>query len=209
MTQKPVFLEGIFTLRNLRSMGAAAIIEILIAMGIAAVLIWQQIQPVTEPPPVVTPIIDEPMPIPPQPRTVPVPEQPQTPHLSEVPAVPTPIPDPNVQPVQPPSLPPAIQTTQPSGSLLSGFSAIMLKAINDQKVYPKVSLIKGETGVATVSFDYVGGVVSNIHVDRSSGSHELDSAAIQAVQKAVLPPKPAELAGLNHFVFTLVFDLGN
>ena len=41
-----------------------------------------------------------------------------------------------------------------------------------------------------------------------SGSHEPDQATMQAVQRAVLPPKPAELSGLDHFVFTLTFDLG-
>lgn len=209
MTQKPVFSEGLFTLRNIRSVGAAAVIEILIGAGITGVLIWHQVQVIKQPPPVVTPIIDDPVPMPPQPRTVPEPQQPQTPHLSEVPAVPTPVPDPNVQPVRPPSLPPAVQPTQTPGDLLSGFSATMLRAINDEKVYPKVSLLKGEIGVATVSFDYMGGVVSNIHVDRSSGSRELDNAAIQAVQKAVLPPKPAELMGITHFVFQLEFGLDN
>ncbi len=71
-----------------------------------------------------------------------------------------------------------------------------------------MSLLKGETGETVVSFDYMDGVVSNIHVDRSSGSRELDQAAVQAVQKAVLPPKPAELAGVSHFVFHLEFALG-
>jgi len=97
----------------------------------------------------------------------------------------------------------------PSQSLVSAFSAGMLRAINDQKVYPRASLLKGETGRAVISFDYADGVVSGIHVDRSSGSHALDAAAVQAVQKAVLPPKPVELAGLRHFVFTLVFELGD
>jgi TonB family protein len=59
-----------------------------------------------------------------------------------------------------------------------------------------------------VSFDYIDGVVSDIHVDRSSGSHDLDEAAVRAVQRAVLPSEPAELAGLSHFVVHLVFDLG-
>jgi protein TonB len=75
-------------------------------------------------------------------------------------------------------------------------------------VYPKVALLQGTTGETVVSFDYVDGMISNIRVDKSSGSHELDNAAVQAVQKAALPPKPTELASLDHFVFHLVFNVG-
>lgn len=107
MTQKPVFVEGLFTLRNIRSIGAAAVIEMLLAAGIAGILVWQQIQPRIESPPVVHPIIDPApeLPVPVQHYT-PTPEQPQTPHLSEVPAVPTPFPTRATEPVQPPQLPP-------------------------------------------------------------------------------------------------------
>ena len=43
MTQKPVFVEALFTLRNMRSVGAAAVIEVLLGAGIAGVLIWHQL----------------------------------------------------------------------------------------------------------------------------------------------------------------------
>lgn len=206
MTQKSVFLEGVFTLRNLRSMGTAAIIEILLASGIAGILIWQQVRPVSEVPPVVKPIVDLPQQTPPLQHSTPVMQQPQSEPLYQVPSVPARIPSQASEPLQPPSMP--AQPIQPPQDLAAEFSTMMLRAINDQKVYPKVALLKGDTGEAVVSFDYIDGVVSNIHVDQSSGSRELDQAAVQAVQKAVLPPKPAELAGLRHFVFRLAFHLG-
>jgi len=209
VVQKSVFVEGFFTLRNLRSAGTAAVIEVLIAAGIAAVLVWHQLQPVKDipqPPIAVDPVPDLPRPLE---RSTPEPQPPMHQDLSQVPPVDTPIPRPNTLPVQAPLPPQLGQRTQPSGDVASDFTAGMLRAINARKVYPKVSMLKGETGETVVSFDYVGGVVSDVHVDRSSGSRELDQAAIQAVRNAALPPKPAELAGLDHFVFTLVFTLGD
>ena len=207
MTHEPVFMERIFTLRRVRSMGAAALVEILIAFGIAGALIWQRLQPeVTQPPVVISDPFVVPDPHPPIPRTAPTPDRPQTPHLAEVPSIPTDISGPNVRPVEPPHAP--IMPSQPTADLDSQFEASMLRAINSQKLYPRVSLLKAETGEVVVSFDYVNGAVSNIRVERSSGSHELDQAAIDAVKKAALPMKPAELARLTHFEFTLLFDLG-
>lgn len=207
MTQKPVFMEGIFTLRNLRSMGTAAIIEMAIAFGVAGILLWQQLRPIETPQLPPAHPIDFPETPSVLPHTVPTSPQPQTQQLSEVPSVPTDIPGPNVQPLLPPQVP--AQPPQTSAGLVAEFGARMLRAINDQKVYPKASLLKGETGETVVSFDYVDGAVSNIRVDRSSGFHDLDAAAVEAVQRAVLPPKPAELTALDHFVFQLEFSLGN
>jgi periplasmic protein TonB len=207
VTQRPVFVEGIFTLRNLRSMGAAAAVEVLLALGLAAILIWQQLRP-----PVAVPMSVGPPTVefqsPPQRRNLPVPKQPeQTAPLHQVQAIPTDVPTPLTEPLQAP-LPPLLSQSQPPQGLVSDFGGKVLRAINAQKVYPKLQLIQGVTGEAVISFDYVDGVVSDIRVDKSSGSHELDQAAMQAVQRAVLPPKPAELSGLDHFVFTLAFDLG-
>jgi protein TonB len=208
VTQKPVFLEGIFTLRNVRSMGAAALIEILIVLGVAGVLLWQRLQPPVEQPrlPIIDPAPDVPQ-VPLRPRTVPRPDQPQTPHLSEVPSVPTAIPGPGVQPVEPPQAP-LLPLPQPPAELVNAFAARMLRAIEARKVYPGAALLKGETGETVVSFDYVDGVVGQVRVERSSGFHDLDQAAVDAVKQATLPAKPPELAGLTHFEFHLVFDLG-
>lgn len=209
MTHKPVFMEGIFTLRNVRSMGAAALVEVLIALGLAGALLWQRLQPPIEQPslPIIDPTPDVPRQIPLQPRSVPEPARPQIPRLSEVPSVPADIPGPNVQPVQAPTLP----VQQAPADVVNEFAARMLRAIEAQKVYPHTSLLKGETGETVVSFDYADGVVSDVRVVSSSGSHDLDQAAIDAVEKAALPAKPAEpaeLAALTHFEFHLVFDIG-
>jgi len=60
----------------------------------------------------------------------------------------------------------------------------------------------------TISFDYVNGVVSSVKIDKSSGSRALDRAAMQAVNKAAMPPKPAELVSVAHFVVLVNFNLG-
>ncbi len=213
MAEKYVFSEGLFTLKNLRSLGAAAILEVAIAVGVAGILIWQQLHPAPPPPPIQSASLEippnPPPPPPPPPRNVPTPQPPQPQPLSEVPPIPTPIPTPNAVPVQPPS-PPPIPTSRPPNqdSIMAEFQASMRAAIDAAKVYPKEAVMAGETGTVTVSFDYVNGVVSNIHVDRSSGSRAIDKSAMQAVQKAAMPPKPAELAGVGHFVILVNYSLG-
>ena len=186
-------------------MGAAAVVEILLALGVAAILIWQQVRPPVVSPPVRQPIVDFPQQPLPLPHNVPVPKQPeQTEPLHQVQAVPTDVPMPTTQPVQgpPPPLSP-VRQSRPPADVMDDFTHRMVQAINAQKVYPKLQMLKGVTGETVVSFDYVDGVVSGIRVDKSSGTHELDEAAMQAVQRVVLPSKPAELAGLDHFVLTL------
>lgn len=213
MAQKYVFSEGVFTMRNLRSLGTAAILEILIFAGLAGILIWQELHPAPPPPPIAQPPMEippnPPPPPPPPPKNIPTPQPPQPQPLSEVPPVPTPIPTPNAVPVQPPTPPPVpVQRTAPPENIMSEFAASMLAAINAAKVYPKEAVIAGETGEVVVSFDYVNGIVSNIKIVKSSGSRSLDKAAMAAVQKAALPPKPAELAGNNNFTFHVAFNLG-
>lgn len=212
--QKYVFSEGIFTLNNLRSLGAAAILEIAIFIGVATILIYHQLHPEPPPPPIqnaaVTIPPNPPPPPPPPPRNIPTPQPPQPQPLSEVPPIPTPIPTPNSVPVQPPQ-PPPIPTSRPPApeTILAEFTASMKAAIDAAKVYPKEAILAGETGTVTVSFDYVGGVVSNIKVDRGSGSRPIDRSAMTAVMKALMPPKPAELAGINHFVIQINYSLGS
>ncbi|HSN17828.1 MAG TPA: energy transducer TonB [Gammaproteobacteria bacterium] len=211
--QKYVFSESLFSLKTLRSLGAAAIVEVLIAAGLAGLLIWKSLHPEPPPPPIKTASIEippnPPPPPPPPPRNVPTPQPPQPQPLSEVPPIPTPIPTPNAVPVQPPQPPPIPNTSKPAPeNILAEFDASMLAAINAAKVYPKEAIMAGESGAVTVSFDYINGVVSNIHVDKSSGSRSLDRSAIQAVQKAAMPPKPAEIAGQNRFSLVINFTLG-
>ena len=212
MTLRPVFSEGLFTLRNLRSMGAAAILEAMIACGIAALLIWQQLRPeITQPPPIGDPVTHFTEATFPQPhqRTVTEPQSPQSQPLHEVPAVPTDLPTATTQPVRPPQG--ALDPSDGAGSadILAAFEARMTSAIDAAKVYPKIALLNGEQGVVTVSFDYIDGVVSDVHVEKSSGYHSIDDSAIKAVLRAALPPKPAEVVGQDRFAVTLDYTLGN
>ncbi len=213
MAQKYVFSEGLFTAQKLRSLGAAAILEVSIAFGLAGILIWEQLHPSPAPPPVSVASVEippnPPPPPPPPPHNVPTPQPPQPQPLSEVPPIPTPIPLPNAVPVQPPS-PPPIPTSKPvnQDTLMAEFQASMKAAIDAAKIYPKEAILGGETGSVTVSFDYINGVVSNIKVDRGSGSRAIDRSAMTAVAKAAMPPKPAELAGTAHFVVLLNYTLG-
>ena len=214
MAQKYVFSEGLFTLQKLRSLGAAAILEVAIGAGLAGILIYEQLHPTPPPPPITTASVvippNPPPPPPPPPHNVPTPQPPQPQPLSEVPPVPTPIPTPNAVPVQPPS-PPPVPTSKPvnQDTLMAEFQSSMKAAIDAAKVYPKEAILAGETGTVTVSFDYSNGVVSNVKVDRGSGSRPIDRSAMTAVVKAALPPKPAELVGVNHFVVVLDYTLGN
>ena len=209
-----VFTESIFSLRTIRSLGAAAILEIAIALGVAGILIYQQLHPAPPPPPIQNATVEippnPPPPPPPPPRNIPTPQPPQPQPLSEVPPIPTPIPTPNSVPVSPPQ-PPPIPTSRPPApeTIMAEYIASMKAAIDAAKVYPKEAILAGETGTVTVSFDYVGGVVSNVHVDKGSGSRAIDRSAMNAVNKAVMPPKPAELAGVNHFVVLINYSLGN
>ncbi|MGE5624148.1 MAG: energy transducer TonB [Bacillota bacterium] len=208
-----VFTESLFSLRTIRSLGAAAILEILIALGVAGILIWEQLHPAPPPPPIQNATVEippnPPPPPPPPPRNIPTPQPPQPQPLSEVPPIPTPIPTPNAVPVQPPQPPPIpVQRPVNPDTIMNEFVASMRAAIDAAKVYPKEAILAGETGIVTVSFDYVNGVVSNIHVDKGSGSRAIDRSAMNAVQKAVMPPKPAELAGTSHFVIQVNYTLG-
>jgi protein TonB len=212
--KKHVFTEGFFTARNFGSMGVAVVLEIAIALGIAGILIWEELHP-APPVPHIENVVQTmppqpPPPPPPPPKNVPPPPNAPTPQpLSEVPPIPSPVPTPNTVP-PPPLSPPPVPTAQKvdTNQILADFTLSMKAAIDAQKVYPKEAVLAGETGETVVSFDYINGVVSNIKVVKSSGSRSLDRAAMLAVQKAALPPKPAELAGTNNYTFHVAFNLG-
>jgi len=213
--RKYVFSEGIFTAHNIRSLGAAAILEILIALGVAGILIWEQLHPAPPPPPIVTPAMEippNPPPPPPPPPNQPIkPDIPNPQPLSEVPPIPTPVPTPDAVPPSPPSPPPVpVQNPVNTANIEAEFMSACKAAIEQQALghYPVDAIKQGETGTVKVSFDYVNGVVSNIKVDRSSGSRSLDRGATAAVQSASCPPKPAELAGVNHFIVDVLYTLG-
>jgi TonB family protein len=77
-------------------------------------------------------------------------------------------------------------------------------AIDSRREYP--SAAGGEQGTAIVEFDRADdGKVTDVKLYRSSGSQELDSAAIAAVQNADLPAIPAALDGFRHFIISVRF----
>jgi TonB family protein len=76
-------------------------------------------------------------------------------------------------------------------------------AVDDARHYPD-GLDDGRHGTALVEFERdAAGKAADVKVYRSSGSAELDSAAVAAVQAADLPVLPARLAGLHHFVISV------
>lgn len=75
------------------------------------------------------------------------------------------------------------------------FRNTVLAALNYARVYPKDAVMAGEQGTTVISLDYLDGMISNVAVIRSSGSHSLDKASVNAVMKAVVPPPPASYAG--------------
>jgi TonB family protein len=83
-------------------------------------------------------------------------------------------------------------------------------AINSNKVYPRDAILGGRTGLVTVSFEYRGGgKATEVHVDRSSGFSDIDSAAVAAVSDSLFPEIPPSLVDLHHFIIVVSFTLGN
>lgn len=65
------------------------------------------------------------------------------------------------------------------------YAAIKLKI-----TYGRNALIDGETGIATVNFEYLDAKVQNIVIAKSSGHGDLDKSSIATVSNAVMPPPP-------------------
>ena len=91
--------------------------------------------------------------------------------------------------------------------VLRAFALQVQAAIDKEKRCPPEAVSEHRQGVAVISFDYIDGIVSNYHLDESSGSQSLDDAAMEAVKRAKLPPKPAYLTGLNRYIVVLNFKL--
>ncbi|MGE5624747.1 MAG: TonB family protein [Bacillota bacterium] len=102
----------------------------------------------------------------------------------------------------------ALSSETPTGQTRS-FMLDMKLAIDKKKVYPKRAVLSGDTGLATVSFDYDGqNGAKNVKIERSSGSKDIDQAAVNAVVNADLPPLPSALKDAHHFVVAIMFSLG-
>lgn len=217
MKRNYVFTEGLFTARQGTSFAAAVVLEILIIAAVAGILIWQEMHPIPPPPPVQKALVTippNPPPPPPPPPKVPQPKIPPPPDqqpLHEVPPIPSPIPLPNAVPPPPPEPPLVPQQTPPVdlAKVRDDFYSQLHAAIDAAKVYPREALLSGSTGTVTVSFDFFNGEASNIRIVRSSGSRQLDRAAMDAVARAHYPPAPPELAGQKmQLSIPIVFTLG-
>lgn len=76
-------------------------------------------------------------------------------------------------------------------------------AVDDARHYPE-GLSGGQRGTALIEFERdASGKATEVRVYRSSGSPELDGAAVAAVQAADLPVLPPALAGVHHFIISV------
>lgn len=73
----------------------------------------------------------------------------------------------------------------------------VLRRLDQRKVYPRAAGERGESGTVVISFSVdASGRVSSVGVARSSGSPDLDQAAIETARRASpLPSPPAGFAG--------------
>ncbi|HEV7166151.1 MAG TPA: TonB family protein [Gammaproteobacteria bacterium] len=101
----------------------------------------------------------------------------------------------------------ATNTCEATQGKVREFQLKMQAAIDSNKFYPKEAVTERVQGTVTMSFDYINGnKAQNVHVEKSSGSIYLDSAALIAVLQANLPPKPCGMEDIKHFVFTENFS---
>ncbi len=83
-------------------------------------------------------------------------------------------------------------------------------AIDRKKVYGREALLKDDTGITTVGFDYRDGKALNIVIVKSSGSRYLDQRSVAAVSSAVMPPPSPGYAGKTlHMVAIFCYDINN
>jgi periplasmic protein TonB len=68
-------------------------------------------------------------------------------------------------------------------------------AVQAAMQYPYAARMARIQGKTQVSFDFLNGKASHLRVLVSSGYGVLDQAALKAVNAAIYPPPPQELAG--------------
>ncbi len=104
-----------------------------------------------------------------------------------------------------PAPPPAEDVAAPDRSYL----ATIRNLIERHKVYPDSARRRGDTGSVTVRFTVTpAGRVSDLLIERSSGSRALDDAAVRTVRRASpLPSPPGVTAGGLPVRLTISFQL--
>ena len=118
-------------------------------------------------------------------------------------------PEPVTEAAPPTDTPPAPATTAPprehhaSVAKINQWHTAIVTQINSHLAYPAAARARGQKGVVQVAFsiDRQGRVVSS-RVAHASGYAALDQAALEALQKAQLPPPPADMPG-GVFPFTI------
>jgi protein TonB len=131
------------------------------------------------------------------PRPAPAPVAATPPPVPMPAAVPAPAPAPDTRPAMP-----VAAAAPTSGSERAAFEAQLRAAVQASVRYPAAARMMHLTGRTLVAFDYQDGVASGARVAQSSGSDELDQAALAAVRSATFPRPPKDLAGT-----TLRFDV--
>ncbi len=79
-------------------------------------------------------------------------------------------------------------------SVLAALAARIRAAVRQATVYPLAARSMGLSGRAQIRFTYNDGVASGVRVVQSAHAAVLDRAAVEAVERAVMPPEPRELA---------------
>ena len=154
-------------------------------------------------------VVEPPRPRPPvhaTPRPVPTPASPPPPAQTPT-AVAAPPPVVDTRPAMPvaaaaPAPPPPAPAATDTGARRAAFEAQLRAAVQAAVHYPAAAKLMRLHGKTLVAFDYQDRRVGEVRVAQSSGSGELDRAALAAVQGAEFPPPPGDLAGR-----TLHFDV--
>lgn len=170
------------------------------------------LEPAPAPTPTPTPARPKPQPRPPRvvhhqapPR--PAPPPPPEPRVAPAPAPVAPHP---AMPVAPPPPPPPPQPQAPrvadTAAVRDAFAAALHAAIQAAVHYPAAARMMHLSGRARVAFDWRDGHAGAPRLVASSGSSQLDQAALAAVRDAFYPPTPAALQGRTlQFVISVDF----
>ncbi|MHB1676063.1 MAG: energy transducer TonB [Sulfuriferula sp.] len=219
--------------RSALALGWAILIELVLLVGLIAILA----HPVSPPPklsaPVALRIVDAiapPLPVtpakplPPRPKSKPTPKPAMMPRrtkptpLVPAPAVPltqTPIPTAFTEPVAAPALPPAppsdpAPVTSSKANLHAAYLDKVRAAVQAAVYYPPIAAAMHYSGRVRVEFHLLDGTPDDIHVATSSNIGILDRAALQAVQAAHYPAPPEDLRGKDQlFQIWVVLTLTN
>jgi TonB family protein len=109
-----------------------------------------------------------------------------------------------------PTSAPAPATTADDAQAVAAYEAQLQKAVEKVAAYPKEAVLGGEQGAVVVEFDYAGdGKATNVTLGATTASGHINRAAVRAVEKATLPPKPPELVKVSHFHIKLTYTLGH